>query len=780
MRARLATQACEACRRRKVRCDAIPSQCSNCKALDLTCEYSARRKKRGPKPRTLSRLGAGDASSSEPVISPTPRSPDGLSEVGLRPVPLNEDLVFSPSSHPSQDFGNTPQTHQSPFGLSPLTTQESLRLTGAFGPDYGPTQVHQALSVALEATGLPLEETAYEYIDKFMLLNFPSLPMIHPYTLKKNLAVDPVKLPQIAVGMLYWYLYYLHLAICWLASRIGTSPTPTRARFSYEVAILQLSTIWDRRIDIASDLAAAAASIPFEALHANGEPMSPYKVTNLITPDLREWTHIGNAINRPEQLSLDGASMAKVPLDTGHYMVGSAGLFAPTIRHHRGRFYIICTNLVTFEEPFETQNFIVSTTDIWAGDWSDPVYIPFHGIDPSLFFDDDDRIYFQGCYTIDRTKQPSCTIKQFEIDPDTGKQLSEEREIWGGHAQYDTEGPHIYKIGKWYYLLVAEGGTFEHHMLCISRSENVWGPYEDFEGNPILTADGTDEYIQNTGHGELFQDGTGKWWAVALAVRNENEGEPLGKDTFVAPLGRESFLAPVDWPEGGWPTVLQPKMEFTASPIHSPSDQATNGTNKTTKLRSPPNVGNLHIRTPDLSKYRVTEDNAGQITLLTSRTNLSTPTGTSTFLGRRQLSLTSTATASLDITGLATGVQAGLALYKDHLRHVSLTYDFDKRTVSCRAVSFNGDKIFPSQLSVEDDAEQVGFRIISFPTKWIFFAKAARKDKWNIDHDWVEIGSIEAWELCAREMTGPMFGVFAHSSEDEAEAVAVYFPNFVG
>ncbi|KAH6996939.1 glycosyl hydrolase [Ilyonectria destructans] len=489
--------------------------------------------------------------------------------------------------------------------------------------------------------------------------------------------------------------------------------------------------------------------------------------------DLREWTHIGNAINRPEQLSLEGASMVKMPLDTGHYMVGSAGLFAPTIRHHRGRFYIICTNLVTMKAPMEAQNFIISTTDIWAGDWSDPVYIPFNGIDPSLFFDDDDRTYFQGCYTIDRRTQPSCTIKQFEIDPDTGKKLSEEREIWGGHARYDTEGPHIYKIGIWYYLLVAEGGTFEHHMLCISRSENIWGPYEDFEGNPILTADGTDEYIQNTGHGELFQDGAGKWWAVALAVRNENGGESRGKDTFVAPLGRESFLAPVDWPEGGWPKVLQPKMEFMESPV-----SLSSGTDETTEIRSPPKVGNLHIRTPDLSKYGVSEDNTGLVTLFPSRTDLSTPTGTSTFLGRRQLSLTSIATASLSINGLEKGVQAGLALYKDHLRHVSLTYDSDKKTVLCYAVGLDDNIIFPCELPVEDDTEQVRFKIISFPSKWVFLAKATGNEALESDAGWTELGIVEAWKLCAREMTGPMFGVFAHASEDEAEAVAINFSHF--
>ncbi|KAM5343607.1 hypothetical protein ACJ41O_012144 [Fusarium nematophilum] len=486
--------------------------------------------------------------------------------------------------------------------------------------------------------------------------------------------------------------------------------------------------------------------------------------------DLERWTHIGNAINRPEQLTLKGATMAQVPLDTGHFMIGAGGLFAPTIRHHNGKFYIICTNFLEFKEPFAPQNFILSCTDIWAGDWSDPVYIPFHGIDPSLFFDDDGRIYFQGCYHINRMKQPSCTIKQFEIDIETGKQLSEEREIWGGHARYDTEGPHIYKIGKWYYLLVAEGGTFEHHMLCISRSENIWGPYEDFDGNPILTADGTDEYVQNLGHGELFQDGEGQWWVAGLGVRNENEGEPLGKDNFVAPLGRESFLAPVEWPEGGWPKIAQPTMKFLARSVKTPEGLPG--------LVAPRNVGNVHIRTPDLSKYRIPQDSTGPWILYPSLNNLSTSTGTSTFVGRRQLSLKSVATASLDVSPLDKSVQSGLALYKDHLRHVSLIYEPDTKKVSCRAVTLDLDNVLLGQVSVEASARQVQFRIESFPTKWVFSARSPQGTETSSNGHWVEIGCLEAWKVAAREMTGPMFGLFAHALDERSERATVSFPDF--
>ncbi|KAF9697721.1 hypothetical protein EKO04_004005 [Ascochyta lentis] len=227
--------------------------------------------------------------------------------------------------------------------------------------------------------------------------------------------------------------------------------------------------------------------------------------------DLKNWTHIGDAISRPTQLSLHNATTEAMPLDDGNVMVASGGLFAPTLQYNDGIFYIVCTNCYHGKDNWQTDNFLIHTTDIWSNEWSDTIPFPFNSIDPSLFFDDDGRVYVQGSWLIDRMKQPSCTIRQFEIDIRTGKPLSEPHKIWGGFAKRDTEGPHIYKKDGWYYLLVAEGGTYEHHMPSIARSKDVWGPYEAGPHNPIMTADGTDEEIQNIGHGEIFQDANNKW-----------------------------------------------------------------------------------------------------------------------------------------------------------------------------------------------------------------------------------------------------------------------------
>ncbi|PSN72107.1 hypothetical protein BS50DRAFT_484082 [Corynespora cassiicola Philippines] len=466
--------------------------------------------------------------------------------------------------------------------------------------------------------------------------------------------------------------------------------------------------------------------------------------------DLKKWTHI--------------ATHKIMPLDTGFQMVGSGGLFAPTIRHHRGTFYIVCTNTTSIE-PVELSNFIIWTTDIYSNNWSQPICVPFIGIDPSLFFDDDNRVYYQGCSMIEgRVGQPSCTITQFEIDVTSGQPLSESKEIWGGYARYDTEGPHIYKKDGWYYLVAAEGGTFENHMLSIARSRNIWGPYKSYENNPILTAKGKKTYIQNLGHGELFQDGNGNWWAVALGVRDEKTCQPLG---------RETFLTSVDWPKGGWPAIAQPEMAFEAV--------SANCTWSTTPpWKSPARVEDLFIRNVDFSKYNLPSAEVGEFTLFPSKNTLSTPTDTSTFIGRRQRSLDCTATASINLTATAapagSGIKAGLAVYKDHLRHASVAFVFGTGELEFHAVdrvSGLDETRRTPLLGPRGDLPVVQFRVLGSATEYRFLARLDVRGC-----EWIEAGVCETRRLAAREMTGPIFGVFAHGEEDGDGTCGVAFGDF--
>ncbi|MBB6694098.1 glycoside hydrolase family 43 protein [Cohnella xylanilytica] len=245
--------------------------------------------------------------------------------------------------------------------------------------------------------------------------------------------------------------------------------------------------------------------------------------------NLVHWRQLGHVLTRESQL----------PLARKNDYPSSLGIYAPTLRHHNGRFYVVTTNVTSGE------NFYV-----WAerpeGPWSEPVVIEgWGGIDPDLFFDDDGTVYLTG--TSQYRTEPE-GIYQAELDIATGKLRSERRLVWTGTGGSSPEGPHLYKIGGWYYLMIAEGGTEYGHMETIARSRAPQGPFEPNPHNPILSNRSTDKPIQATGHADLVQAPDGRWWAVLLGIR------PVGYPRRHH-LGRETMLAPVAWTEEGWPVV---------------------------------------------------------------------------------------------------------------------------------------------------------------------------------------------------------------------------------
>lgn len=239
--------------------------------------------------------------------------------------------------------------------------------------------------------------------------------------------------------------------------------------------------------------------------------------------DLINWKMIGYCCNEDNGLDVSKGS----------------GLYAPTIRYNEkdSTFYLICTNMRN------GGNFIIHTKNPRDG-WSDMLFLKhkdMQGIDPSLMFDNDGKCYFTAIH-VDG-------IVQAEINPKTGDSVTEPRIVWGGTGGRYPEGPHLYHIGGWYYLIISEGGTeFGHHVVA-ARSNNPWGPFEECPYNPILShveKIAQSNPIQCTGHLDLIQAHDNSWWSVFLATR------PNGQFYH---LGRETFLAPVTWTRDFWPVI---------------------------------------------------------------------------------------------------------------------------------------------------------------------------------------------------------------------------------
>lgn len=361
--------------------------------------------------------------------------------------------------------------------------------------------------------------------------------------------------------------------------------------------------------------------------------------------DLVNWTQIGNAIDRPGQLDTSGLAVSR-------------GVFAPDISFHAGTFYIVNTCVDC------KGNFVITAKDP-AGPWSDPIWLPFEGIDPSIYWEGD-RAYIVNNRAPNEPPRYDGhrAIWIQEYDWRAGRMVGPSTQLINGGVDLSKkpvwiEGPHIFRKDGWYYLTAAEGGTSVNHSQVVLRSKSLTGPFVPWDKNPILTQRDLDPArpnpITSAGHATLVQTQTGDWWATFLATR------PYEGDFYN--IGRETFLLPVTWKDG-WPVILdpgkpiphvaaKPRLPATAAPTLPTSgdfayvdgfDGATLG------------MQWIGVRTPKADFWRL---DRGDL-VLKGGASLGEQNGVPAFVGRRQQHHVAAASTTVTFTPAKDGDRAGL------------------------------------------------------------------------------------------------------------------------
>lgn len=349
--------------------------------------------------------------------------------------------------------------------------------------------------------------------------------------------------------------------------------------------------------------------------------------------DMVNWRQIGHCLTRPSQVDLDGVR-------------SSGGIFAPTIRCNDGRFYMVTTN-----DSF-SQNFYVYTDDIY-GEWSEPIVVEQDGIDPSLYFEGQ-RAYFISNGSDEQGK--GC-IQMCEIDIETGKKLTPSKILWQGTGGRFLESPHLYRFGEYYYLVEAEGGTEYGHMANYARSKSIWGPYESYPKNPVLTNRNLGGYqLQAAGHGDIIEDANGNWWFVHLAFRQ------IDKWLTYHHLGRETCLEPVHWQEDGWFTIgvngtALLEEELPDSISFAPQKLSYQ---KTFQNLSPKNDW-IFLRLPHMENYRFEKDGIRLSGTPVTLNEINSPT----FTCIRQTEFDIDLTCDIECGNQ----ECGISLYIDEMHH---------------------------------------------------------------------------------------------------------------
>jgi beta-glucosidase len=189
------------------------------------------------------------------------------------------------------------------------------------------------------------------------------------------------------------------------------------------------------------------------------------------------------------------------------------GTWAPTLRHHDGRFYVfVCT-------PYDGL-FMWHATDP-RGPWSETVTVKAVSgwEDPAPFWDDDGSAYLV------HSVLGAGPLILHRMSPDGRRLLDDGVEIYRGRV---AEGPKLFKRRGEYYISLPEGGV-ETGGQTVLRAKSLYGPWERRE---VL--------VPGSPHqGGLVELPNGESWFLGFKSTGH--------------LGRIVHLLPARWGEDGWP-----------------------------------------------------------------------------------------------------------------------------------------------------------------------------------------------------------------------------------
>jgi beta-xylosidase len=347
--------------------------------------------------------------------------------------------------------------------------------------------------------------------------------------------------------------------------------------------------------------------------------------------DLVHWEQIGNVVTRPGQLAVE-----KVPT--------LGGAWAPTIRFHDGRFWLVVTDAMG-------RGSLIFSADRAEGPWSDGIVMQgVSGIDPDLAWDAEGTCFitYSGLQLDGDHAGEHLGIQQVRMDLETGRALEEPRSLWSGTGLMFPEAPHLYEIDGTWYLLIAEGGTERGHSVSIARGARPDGPFEGCPANPVLSARSTDRPVQNTGHADLVRTPDGGWALFLLGMR------PGGLTRAFSPMGRETFSTSLVWVDG-WPVVQPVQLTPPTGPVEHRDDF--------TGAQLGPEW--LSIRTPAADWSSLTE-RPGHLVVHADGSTTDDPRPR--FVGRRQQHRSAVFSVRVDAAG---GV-GGLSLRIDERHHYDI------------------------------------------------------------------------------------------------------------
>lgn len=231
-----------------------------------------------------------------------------------------------------------------------------------------------------------------------------------------------------------------------------------------------------------------------------------------------------------------------------HQYLGA--VWAPDMCKFNNKYYIYFT-VSKGNDVFD--NYVVTAKSPY-GPWSEPVDLNVgKQIDPCHVYDEEKDVrwlFLSGGYRIRLSDDGLSTIGKLEKVYD-GWPIPRNWIVEGKAL----EGPKVKKIGDYYYLLNAQGGTAgpaTTHMAIVARSRSVDGPWENSPVNPLIHTYSCAEKWWSKGHASLVDTPDGNLWAVYHAYDKDRLNQ-----------GRQTLLEPIAVTVDGWlETTMEAEIDF--------------------------------------------------------------------------------------------------------------------------------------------------------------------------------------------------------------------------
>ncbi len=451
--------------------------------------------------------------------------------------------------------------------------------------------------------------------------------------------------------------------------------------------------------------------------------------------DLANWEHAAYVYD-----TLDGTDRQRLE---GEKNIYGCGMWAASLRYHKGTFYVCFVANDTHKTYLYTSNSI-------DGPW-EKRYIEGFYHDCSLFFDDDDRVYII---------YGGRTIRITELKPDLSGPLEGGLDriavVEPGKHNLGYEGSHFYKIGGKYCLFLIH--SLEDRWMRTEACYVADSLDGEFTGGDVL-CDDMGYCGQGVAQGGIVDTPDGKWYAILF-----QDSGAVGRIPVLVPVTWENDY-PVFGIEGRVPRTFvteSTRPEHKYEPLVGSDDFRTSSTDKR-------RYGSFGFRSawqfshePELSLVRHDAENG--IVRITTDKLCGDVTQARNTLTQRMIYPGCAGEITVDAGGLNEGDYAGLCALQSSYGLIAVTKRDGQMYLVMERAEFDRANVrqVTEEAAVPVNGDTFRLRVTAEFTEM--------KDEVHFSYldgtEWKPLGPVHKMRYRLDHFTGYRFGLFVYSTRE--------------